>query len=445
MSSSTTGARNGRTLAPWAVPARSIRPPRPALSVGRRRSRSLPVGFTVGVAAGLVLAFLVLPSLAAPLLSSLGTLGGGDGSASSDPPSGGAPSNTSAAGTSCGSDSTPTPSSVLVPIAAPTTNLQAGGTLTATFEIAAVSSTGTLSRMTIYLPSVFATFPLSSGSSLQLYVPPHSFSLTGTGWNNGSTWSKAVVESNVSFLSSGSAGLSTEKLAVMANASYGALTLEIRWHWSLLQPNGSTSVGNWSVPSTSAHWPASTPSEFDPAPFVTLLSTNGPTETIGGNFTADLAGIVGSRYFFLELESSSTGKVDQNHGQTEAAGATTADVTIQVLNYDRFLYPGSYLVHVHDVCGALLLSISVTAVYAATAHVTVEVQPSSCGKVTLNGSAYASGGIASLPPSSTPYSFSIPGCSGRSFSGWGFSGGLYLYSSSQLLVSSSGTITVTYS
>lgn len=357
---------------------------------------------------------------------------------------GGDPSNVTASVT-CFSTSTPTPSSILLPIALPNQSVPAGGSLAATVEFAVVNYSSHQSGLQVSVPSDFATFPTSSGGEVQLYLPPEAFAVTGSGWLVASEQTKAVTEpSGLTFASTGSAVLSTQKIAVLANATYGTMTLEVRWQWSITPSGGSTTPGPWSVPTPKANWPSSTPSEFYPAPYVAITSSNGPSETIGANFSAQLTGIVASRYFFLELESPSTGKVSQDHGQTAASGATKATVTIPILNYDRYLYPGSYLVHIHDACGALLRSVSVTAAYATSASIHVTVQPVSCGKVTFNGNAYGDGSSIATKPSSTPYSFSVPACSGHSFKGWSFTGGLYVYSGSQLLVSASGSMTITY-
>jgi hypothetical protein len=327
----------------------------------------------------------------------------------------------------------------------PSSSLGPGGTVSATVEFATPNTGTGVSAITVYVPSVFVTFPLSSGGTAQLFVASHSFSLPGPGWPNASASTQSLVSSTgLTFASNASAVLSSQKIAVLADAGYGAITLEVRWHWALTPSGGSTSSGGWSVPTNAANWPSSVPSVFDPAPRASLLSQNGPNETIGSNFTAQLGGNVSGRYFFLELEAASNGKVSQAHGQTATPGAGTTTVTIPILNYDRYLYPGNYLVHVHDGCGAMLLSIPVTAVYASSASVTVHLQPSSCGKVTFGGTSYGDGARFSTTPSSHPYSVGVPSCSGHAFRGWDFSGGLYLYSSNQILVSSGGSFTVLY-
>ncbi|MCI4332337.1 MAG: hypothetical protein L3K01_01200 [Thermoplasmata archaeon] len=417
--------------------------------------RGAPVGVrgfaAIAAAIAIVGGLLLLGLPAGPVPGGLAPVGSTDPPAHRVPAPPGVPpvgnsSSSSSPATSCNRVTTPTPSSILVPLPGPTGTLAAGGSLGVAFEFSVANSSPASSGATVDVPSVFATFPLQSGGSASVYLPPHSFPVAGSGWLNGSrsTGSTPTVNA-LAFASNGSALLSSQKIAVLANTPYGALTLQVRWQWTVTSPNGSTTTGAWSVPTASSGWPTSVPSIFEPAPVVTRVSETGPNGTIGTNFTAQLGGNVSGRYFFLELEAASTGKVTQSHGETAPVGATAANVTIVLLNYDRYLYPGNYLVHIHDACGALLLSLPVKATYAASATLTVYVQPASCGPVTFQGTTYGNDRSFSVTPSSTPYSVSVPVCSGHPFKGWHFSGGVYLASATKLLVSSSGTFTVLYS
>ncbi|MCI4321413.1 MAG: hypothetical protein L3K05_03810 [Thermoplasmata archaeon] len=365
----------------------------------------------------------------------------------SPPPSGDPPVSNSPSPLACNRVTTPTPSSILVPVAGPSRATGRGGSVGATFEFSVANATSRQSGITVEVPSVFAAFPLSGGGSTSIYFGPRSFPLTGGGgWLNGSRSSATLPAPNgLAFAANATALLSSQKIAVLADTPYGSVTLEVRWQWTVTTSNGSTTTGAWSVPTSSSGWPASVPSIFEPAPAITRLWESGPNASIGSNFTARLGGNVSARYFFLELESASTGKVAQDHGLTSSAGASSATVTIVLLNYDRYLYPGNYLVHIHDACGALLMSLPVNASYASSATLTDYLQPATCGPVTFNGVSYANGRSFSVAPASTPYAVTVPSCSGHSFHGWHFSGGLYLSSSNKILVSSSGSFTVVYS
>jgi hypothetical protein len=438
------GVRMNATVGSEAEPPRVSGPVR-----GPRRTRSrrpLAVSLAVGLAVLACAAVLLSPSIVPGSLLSLapgprGPSGPPHATNASNPPVGLSLN----AGAACNSVSTPTPSSVLVPVPGPVQSLPTGGTVAATLEYGAVNVSAPALGARVFAPSQFASFPLATGGSVQIYFPPHAFPVTGPGWLNGSVTNRSVVSgTGWSFASGASALLSSQKIAVMANASYGALEIEVRWHWTVTDPNGSVQAGAWSVPTTASHWPTATPSVFDPAPVVSVLSTNGPNQIIGTNFSASLAGFVAARYFFLELEFPSTGKVVQAHGQTSAPNATATTVTIPMLNYNRYLAPGHYLVHVHDGCGAMLLSLPQNASYAASATITVSVSPASCGKVTVNGSSYANGATFSIAPSSSAYSFGLSGCSGHAFRSWHFTGGLSI-ASGRLLVSASGGVAIAYS
>ncbi|MCI4360776.1 MAG: hypothetical protein L3J91_03660 [Thermoplasmata archaeon] len=340
--------------------------------------------------------------------------------------------------------STPTPSAVELPIASPSGSLVAGGTLNVSYEIEIANYTSSQSGTVVYVPSLFATFPQSSGASTQLYLGPRSIDITSGSWTNASAATKSYSPSGTMTYSTASSVLSSEKLAVMATANYGTVTLELRWHWSTWTASGGNVNGAWSSPTRSSSGTSSLPSIFYPAPYVTLISTVGPNVLIGSDVGSELGGSVAGRYFFQELENSSSGKVFQSAGATAPNGASTFNVSIVMLNYDQYLDPGSYLLHIHDGCGAMLYRLSEKAAYAASANVKVVVQPSSCGPVTIDGTTHASGSSFSLRPSSSSYTFSVASCSGHTFKDWSASGGLHIVSAGALRVSASGTLTVAY-
>jgi hypothetical protein len=343
----------------------------------------------------------------------------------------------------CNAVGTPTPSAILIPIANPNGTLANGGNLTVTYELEGANYTG--SGVTVVLPSLFATFPLSSSGSLSDYFSPRSVALSGSGWTNGSATTRTIpIPSGASFASGRSAVLSTQKLAVMATAGYGQLTLEVRWHWVVRPTGASTTTGAWSTPTSQAHWPSSVPSIFFPAPYATDQSPYRSTDTIGSNYTVVLGQAIAARSFFLELEYARNGTVVQSVRETAPAGASTFTVGVVLLNYDSFLAPATFLVHIHDECGALLYSLAVKAVFAAHATVGFSIQPSRCGSITFGGSSYSSGSSGTFTPSTTPYSFALPACSGLSFHSWQTSGGLHITSASTMRVSSNGTFAVTY-
>ena len=360
------------------------------------------------------------------------------------PPGVGAPGNASfPAGSNC-NPSTPTPSALLIPIPEPSGSVPAGGTLGATVEVSVTNTSA--SSVTLHVPSLTVSFPLSAGGRSQLFVTAATLTLTGTGWGHARTTNvSTTLSGGTSFSSGGSATLSTQKIAVMGSAPYGSLTVEFRWHWSASSSNGTLTAGPWSTPTSTSQWPTSLASTFYPAPFVSLLGSTGPAVKIGATMTSTLGGAVPSSYFFEELENASTGKVFQDQGQTAPRGVSQYNVTIPMINYDHYLDPGTYLLHIHDGCGALLYSLSKSATFAASATVTIVVQPGTCGPITINGTGHASGSSFSIPPRSAAYTFSVPTCSGHTFQSWSGSGGIHVVTGGSMRISADGSFTVRYS
>jgi hypothetical protein len=339
---------------------------------------------------------------------------------------------------------TPTPSAVLLPVGAPSGPDPAGTELTASVEVAVLNTSLPVPGITISLPSLVATFPVASGGVLSIYLPATDLRPSGTGWAApGVEHGALALGTAVVFLGNGSAILSSQKLAVLATAPYGQLYLGLRWQWSLLTPNGVDSSGPWTPLTPDSAWPSSVASEFLPAPWVGATALTPSPVPIGTNFSARLTGDLGGHYFYLELESPVTGKASQLQGFTAAPNASSVLASLPILNDDHYLTPGPYLVHVHDDCGAMLHSISVTAGLAASAQISITTSPAGCGSVSLNGTQYSNGSWATVAPSTTPYALGIGECSGV-LPSLQLGGGLYSPSPDQLLVSSNGTLVVTY-
>lgn len=397
-----------------------------AVAVGRS---GLPLG--TGAAALLLLLFLVPPTAGASvapgaaLRASSATLG--------------------PATPSCNSVYTPTPSAVLIPTANPSHPLVTGGELTVYYEVAALNFTSALNGTKVYVPNVWFRFPIVGGPLYEIHENATVLTLTNGNWTSPALTEKNVtVAGGLAFNQSQKATLDSQKLAVMATATYGNLTIEMRWRWQNTVTGGGRPAGSWSTPTRASGWPKALPSIFEPAPYVYITNFN-PTAVIGSNYSANLAGLVAGAKFFLEMEYPTSGKVVQDLGQTAPRNATNFTVQIPVLNYDNYLSPGTFLIHIHDGCGAMLWNKIVDAVYPAWGNVTFYFQPGSCGPITFNGSTYANGTTASVRPSTTPYNFSLPACKGYSFKNWVTTGGLHIESSKQLLVSARGTFTVEYS
>lgn len=337
------------------------------------------------------------------------------------------------------------PSALRILLPDPTTPLFSGGALSVTYEVEIANFGPSHQGTIVYFPSVFTTFPRASGGSLTLYFSPRHLAVQSGGWSSPGFASQSVAPTGgFAFSSSGHAQLSSQILAVMATASYPNLTLEVRWQWVLTQPDGSSATSGWSTPSPTATSTGGAPSVFYPAPYVSLAALPSRTRTIGSEYSATLGGMFQGRTFFLELEYPGNGSVVQSQAQTAPWGGTSFQVQILLLNYDGFLDPASYLVHIHDDCGALLYSLPVKAYFAPAATMGFVLSPASCGSLIFNGTPHASGSSWTVVPSRSAYSFSLPYCAGHSFVSWTTSGGLHIVSGSALRVSSNGTLSVRY-
>jgi hypothetical protein len=346
------------------------------------------------------------------------------------------------AATVCNSPTYISDSSLLIPLPNANGTLLSGGKITAAFEFAVVATNVSTVGKSVTFPSVFVTFPLTSGTR-QIDFAPTTVAFPTSGWSTATALNKTIVTtSSLPFQANTSAFLSSEKLAVMAPMNYSTLTLEFRWYWSVTQPSGVTVASAWSIPTKVNNLPSELRSIFYPAPFVSFLSSTGASATIGTNYTATLGGDVAGRYFLLEMEFPATGKVVQAQGQTAPAGATSFKVYIPVLGYSRSLAPGSYLVHIHDSCGAMLYNKAIKVTFASTATIGFSVSPASC-TFQFNGSKWKNNSTAVVVPSTTPYSLGV-GCPGFPFQSWSGTGGTHVENGHSLLISASGTFRVVY-
>lgn len=412
-------------------PGPAVRPgskvPAPNYSRGRRSRR-----FAYSLVAVAIVSILVVLAVN-PLLDPSAVAGTSRGSAV-------APADVE----DCNSHASTAKSALYVNQPEPTQNLSPGGRITSVLEFQVVNYTSSDNSIQLWLPSTDFTFPMVKGN-FTYAIAIQSVAITGSGWLSPSALTKSeVVTGGIDFVHNGTARLSTQKLAVMATAAYGVITVEFRWHWAILQPNSTNwTTHGWSVPSWASGSKGNLPSIFFPAPYVSYLSGTGSSAYIGNNFTATLGGDVAGRYFFLEMEYAS-GEVEQSVGETAPADATTFNVTIILLNYDHYLVPATVLVHIHDVCGAILYNKVVKVTFIPEATVTFYLSPASCGGITFGGSTFPSGENGTFVPSTTAYNFSNPSCHGYTFSNWSTTGALHIATGHTMLVSGNGTFSVDY-
>jgi hypothetical protein len=194
-----------------------------------------------------------------------------------------------------------------VNLAAPTFKLASGDSLTSSYEFEIVNTTLSPVHLVLTVPSFFAKFPLTTGSSISTYLSPRTITITTLStWTNASLATKTSVMTSATTFSGSSATMSTQFIAVMGNAAYQTVTLAFRWDWSVtFASNGTKTTSPWSVVSLTGK----TPTTFYPAPTVQLVSTSNSTVDIGATFSTYLSGAISDTLFHSVLEYASTGNV----------------------------------------------------------------------------------------------------------------------------------------
>ncbi|HZY71175.1 MAG TPA: hypothetical protein VFF67_09405 [Thermoplasmata archaeon] len=250
------------------------------------------------------------------------------------------------------------PASIDIPLTAPNGTSLAKSILTVKIELQISNYSAVMGSVRINAPSLFATFPTASGGKVEVYTPPRSAVLSNGTWSTPpfAQTSKAL-SSTSRWAPNGTAYLSSELLAVMATVTnYHALNLSVRWMWSLSQSSGLrlSAWSGWSLV-------RGCPSSFEPAPFVSLVSTSPTSLAPGSNFTVSLRGFTSQQSFTLKLENSTSGRTYHVFSSTCSVGnATPCNLSISMVNASgQGIAAGSYLVHVHNAIGSLDFSISV--------------------------------------------------------------------------------------
>jgi hypothetical protein len=251
------------------------------------------------------------------------------------------------------------PSSLLMPLANPIGTLTVGDWVSVTYAFQIVPYHSGTGSIAVHLPRIFAFFPELGGGSLVLSVAPQVITDAGGLWVSppSSTVTKAI-SGNLTFATGANATLTSELLAVMVNTTqYEGLNLSFRWQSVVTTPLGST-TSPWSVGTNMNHCP----SNFWPAPYVNLAQQWNTTAPVGAHYKGELIGFTSKQYFFLELENP-MGHVVWAHGQTAPQGnyTTPFNVSIKYACWCGTLTPGPYLVHIHNLMGSLLYSISIKA------------------------------------------------------------------------------------
>jgi len=252
------------------------------------------------------------------------------------------------------------PSSLYTPLPNPTTSLRANGSVSVTVQVAAVNYTASLNGTSIYLPTIVAGFPLTPSGSATLSLPPKTLTLAGASWSTAASESKTkVFPSGATFSPNANAFLSTAQLAVMTSVPYGTVQVEFRWQWTVVPaPSGNATSSAWSVPSSTATspWRATI---FAPAPYVAVAHTDPQPAAPGSNYTVGLTGAVANTSFRVVVEHANNGTEITSNWENAPPGTTLFNATAPTSYADSTpLRSGTYLLHVHDRCQAILRSLT---------------------------------------------------------------------------------------
>ncbi len=287
------------------------------------------------------------------------------------------------------------------------------------FEVRSDPFPGSVPGGVVEFPTVDFVFPTSPGGPIVVVLLSRQVNVSPTWSDPASASTSRTLPAPVGFASGGNATLSTALLAVMASSPPGSLRIEVRWEWTLTVPGSPPQGGTWSTSSPSG------PGTLFPRPYVSLLRNSSSNATIGENYTISLSGSPPAQSFLLKLENATTGET-LNLGSISPGSPANASQTgsVVLLTPSGFLVPGSYLVHIHDPCGAILYSLPISATYASRATVSVEVSPTSCGPVSFDHTPVSPGGSWSGAPGPEPRTASVPPCAAGSFLGWQRSGGV---------------------
>jgi hypothetical protein len=316
------------------------------------------------------------------------------------------------------------PGALHIPLAGPVVNLQKGDIINLTYEYEAVSYNSSLYSLSLRMPTIFGVFTQKDGALL--YVPllnrnvtiSHS-QLTHYWFNNGvTTHVSDNITGNYTLNPKIQPFLSSVKLAIMANTTWGNLRLGIRWDYSIwIASNDTTLSSAWTVPGHDRL--PYTQSVVTPAELVTIASTTPTNTTVGSWFRATLTGLVSPAHYWIEVESPFTGHgVNHVWDNTSSVGLTSYTVGIVLARFHGTMTPTPWLVHIHDSHGDILYSLPVYLTDPTKASVFFKDSPSACGPIEFNGRSYASGTADQYLPVNQTYNLTAASCAGYSFSGW---------------------------
>jgi hypothetical protein len=253
------------------------------------------------------------------------------------------------------------PSALDIPLGDVGTTLDKGSTLIVSYEIGVTHAARAVGGRLVYLPSLNGVFPVVGGGTVSVFEPPRNLTLSSNAWSLPINLTKTLTQSE-DLASTTPATLTSSKIAVLSNSSYGVLTLEFRWSYvaTPFGTNQSRIATAWTIPNASSTAPY-LPSIFFPADFVGLNSTSARPATTGSIFTLKLTGTVVNTTFRVVVEFPSNGTETFSQWETGPPihGPFVATANLSFVNGTP-LPPGSYLIHVHDRCEAIVIILNLT-------------------------------------------------------------------------------------
>ncbi|MCI4367978.1 MAG: hypothetical protein L3K09_00210, partial [Thermoplasmata archaeon] len=144
------------------------------------------------------------------------------------------------------------PSALDIPALNPNVTLKPGQIIGSTYQFEVVNFTTADLGLVIEMPALINDFPTTTGVFHLNRAAVGTVTITGPGWTNPFRGTvKKTLHTTTTFVAGQNVTFTSAKLAVMANASYGSLTLAFRWHWSYGPTGGPVKNGPWTVPNAS--------------------------------------------------------------------------------------------------------------------------------------------------------------------------------------------------
>jgi len=274
--------------------------------------------------------------------------------------------------------------------------------------------------MVLRMPTIFGTFTQTNGNLLFIPVLDRMLTLNGPNYSNGTgTSASEILTKSYTLDPTVQPFLTTLKLAVMANATYGTLRIAFRWEYTMWSPaNGTVVHSQWSTFGNHG----GQESTVTPAELALLGPTSPEYTTVGSLFYANLIGMVSGQKYWVEVEDPFTGISVEETWRYAPTNITDYKVTILLQDGHGIMAAAPWLVHIHDQYGDILYSVPVYLSDPSTAAIYFSTSPSVCGPLTFNGVTYHSGQHATVAANAT-YNLSAPACPGYTFAGWSQAGG----------------------